>query len=183
MITSHDFHNSASLRHSWVMRSSVTPGNKWSFPSAYCISPFITFLLPTFKVLSPSILFYSGITFRCRDVYESGQNGSVQLGFTRGRAMLTHRYKCHFFPSHQTTSEPLQPNYASAQDLVFVLNKVQCFLLIHAKIICGASFDTEMTRHIIQITVQRFRGDVWGPAARGCDLCTSLHTTGQITTL
>lgn len=97
LMTFHDFHNSASLRHSWVMRSSVTQGNKWSFPSAYCISPFITFLLPTFKVLSPSILFYSGITFRCRDVYESSQTGSVQLGFTGRRAMLTHRHKRHFF--------------------------------------------------------------------------------------
>lgn len=37
-----------------------------------------------------------------------------------------------FFPSHQTMSEPLQPNYASAQDLVFVLNEVQCFLLTNS---------------------------------------------------
>ena len=129
LMTFHDFHNSASLHHSWVMRSSVTQGNKWSFPSAYCISPFITFLLPTFKVLSPSILFYSGITFRCRDVYESGQNGSVQLGFTGGRAMLTHRYKGHFFSKPSDHVRALQPNYASAQARVFALNKAQCFLL------------------------------------------------------
>lgn len=99
------------------------------FPISLLYIPFITFLLPTFKVLSPSILFYSGITFRCRDVYESGQSGSLQLGFTAGGVMLLHRHKHHhFFMAHQTLSKSPEPNCARAQGQLLALTEEQCFL-------------------------------------------------------
>lgn len=113
------------------MGSSVTQGNKWSFPSAFCISPFITFLWPTFKVLSPSILFYSGVTFRCRDIYELCTRIRPKhfggVGFHWRGVMVTYRYKGYFFHTIRLCLSLYNEIMPMLRAPLFLLNEVQWF--------------------------------------------------------
>lgn len=162
------------------MGSPVTQGNKWSFPSAFCISPFITFLWPTFKILSPSILFYSGVTFRCRDVYDSGQNISVQLGFTGEELWSPTGTRAAFStPSDHVWASTMKLCQCSGSFVCTKWGTVVFLWLIHLKIICGTSLSTEITRCITQIIGSK----VWRclrAMVRGYYVRTVLSTTGWI---